>query len=742
MIKERDSTLIDSVASDYPQNPSGNRESNIRLKPSLVTKDIPLAPQLPTPPPQQSSPISPHEIVAGDLYSNLNDNGEGPSRKAMGKEPEEPKDFIHQARGRYKETLQAEKAASNDTDKLRLFLEFIEKECRLRGQIYESADPADLKRLARISSLISGPKSLEPISPGLGAFDDDGDVDMNTPLQDMFHKSARPASQWWSGVQNLTSASLPPQSAMSAYESRVAEEESSRGRTSSRWWESSGDGGSCSISENLAIRSDDNDSACGTSYPRRSRRLTKTPRQSLREIAELANTPRNSARVPNPNDPSGFMNSAAFPPDRKSHSDSRSRSRAPSTSRVRTRRRHNAKTSLDIAPLLTLLPSWPREYPAINNCHPRLDVFRDLVRTLNDLSPLTTLQTRFAESTGKSKEIFLEESERRRISQAERIQGLYSRGDLNYDEMERLNLDFEREEGKIHCESEEEDFKSFDAEVVTPAHRDLHERITAAGAAYADLVNLIKVRKPMVSEEEGPELLEYLTALKWIFDIRETLHQHVFEMLSQRNERYKSLIIAPLRHARDQGRLHSTTAFFAQDSATRLSEFNKSKVVRHEKFMEIIEEQVMLGVEEARSKFWETAPLVMECLEKIPVSLGEVVPIVPPEESVKHPEWIEQPMRYLERKIAVTEGAMRGLGVEEGEGLLCLLHGVKSALARAKSAVMDDGGREERRLTEDLKEKVGMIEEEWREGLGMILERVRRNVGIEMERIEPGRAEP
>jgi hypothetical protein len=122
----------------------------------------------------------------------------------------------------------------------------------------------------------------------------------------------------------------------------------------------------------------------------------------------------------------------------------------------------------------------------------------------------------------------------------------------------------------------------------------------------------------------------------------------------------------------------------------------------------------------------------MECLEKIPETLENVVPIVPPEESVEHPEWVEQPMLYLERKIAETEGAMRGLGVEDGEGLLCLLHGVKSALSRAKG----EGEVEERRLTEDLKEKVGMIEDEWREGLGGLLERVRGDVEREMERIE------
>lgn len=745
------------------------------VSPTLVTQDIARAPQLPTPPPQQSSPISPHDtpMAGGDaagFFSNLDDNEAGPSRKNMGKEPAEPGDFFHQSRRRYKEMLQAEGVAPTEADKLRVFLDFVERECRFRNQLYaDKANPTDVKRLTKISALLTAAaaaaaaqaENLTPVSPGRQGRgrggDGDGDVDMCSPPRET--RNDRPEAQWLG--QNLTAASFP-QSAMMAYEARIAEEESSRGRTSSRWWEMSRDGGgngSCSISESVAFRSDDNDSVYGTSYPRRSRRFSKkAPRQSLREIAELANTPRNSA--PGTGDAASYLHSAAFPPDRKAQSQSRSQTRAqsqshqlqsPSQSRARTpRRRPAVKTSLDIAPLLTLLPTWPREHPAVNNSHPRLDVFRDLVRTLNDLSQLSALQAQFREKAEQAQEAHGTQSQRRRISQAERIQGLYSRGDLHYDEMERLNLDFEREESRMRQEAAEAEFKAFDGDVVTPAHRDLHERITAATAAYADLVTLVKARSPGRAGADSdadaqPELLEYLTALKWIFDVRETLHQQVFDLLAQRNDRYRSLVLAPLRDARNSrdsldardpqgGRLETTTQFFNQDAAARRTEFDRAKVARYEQFMDFVEEQCSLGVEEARSRFWETAPLVMECLEKIPASLENVVPIVPPEEAVEHPEWVAQPMRYLERKVAETEGAMRGVGVEEGEGLLCLLHGVKTALSRARG----EGAEQERLLTEDLKEKVGMIEDEWTEGLGRILERVRAHVEHEMERLEPG----
>lgn len=742
LIKERDSALIEMSidgSQPSPTNTSYRWSGHLRRKPvspTLVTTEISRASQLPTPPPQQLSPVSPPGKGKTPFPVEKRDeslpgpSGSGPSRMLSrhGKEPAEPEDFYHLTRRRYKEMLQAESIASTETDKLRVFLDFIEKECRYRTPVYPHADPSDQKKLAKISALLSAQDETQtPPSP-----DADGDINMTGAPGD---RRSGGQGQWWG--QNLDAASFPSKS---AYEARIADEESSRGRTSSRWWETSKDGGSCSISESVAFRSDgDNDSVYGTSYPRRSRRFNKTPRQSLKEIAELVNTPRSSGTQVNGNanrDAASYLHSAAFPPDRKPSSRSRSRSQAPSASRPRPKRRPTVKTSLDIAPLLTLLPTWPREYPAVNNSHPRLEVFRDLVRTLNDISKITTLQTRFDESTEKTKDQFLTESQRRRISQAERIQGLYTRGDLHYDEMERLNLQFEHEESKIRYEAEEEDFNSFVKSVVEPAHRDLHERITAASAAYGDLMMLIKARNPMKTEEdEQPELLEYLTALKWIFDVRETLHQHSYDILASRNERYRNLTLAPLRDARDQAPLQQASAFFNKDALDRAAEFQKHKVQRYEKFMDFIEQQCSIGVEEARSRFWEIAPLIMECLEKIPEALENVVPIVPPEESVEHPEWVELPMRYLERKVAETEGAMRGLGLEEGEGLLCLLHGVKTALSRAKG----EGQEQERRLTEDLKEKVGMIEEEWQEGLGGLLEKIRGDVEREMERIDPGR---
>jgi hypothetical protein len=666
----------------------GNTVRRKHLSPSLITRDLPVSrSQLPTPP-----PMSP---------------GTGPSGlKGNGKQPEYAEvESIETTRRRYREVLLAEDTAKSESEKLRVFLDFVEKECRLRIMFYPAADPQDLQRLEAVAAAAKAgknPPMLTPVSPE--------DVDMVNA-----EKTPRAESTWWGF----------PESSVSAYEARIAEEESSRGRTSSRWWESAGSG-TCSSEKIVRSDGNDDDSVYGSAYPRRSKRYSKTKRQSLREIAEFVTTPRNST---NPNDPSSFMGSAMFPPDRKqsSVSVSRSRSRAPQR-----RRKTPVTTSLDIAPLLTLLPLWPKEYPSINNSHPTLSVFRNLVRTLNDLTPLTSLQSRFTAKLQSQQTAFTADSQRRRISQAERIQTLYSHGDVNFDEMERLNLDFESSESQIHHEAKEEEFHLYDREIVTPCHRDLHERISAATAAYADIVSLIR-GPPKEGECEPPELLEYLTALKWVFDVREMLHREVYALLTQRGERYKALLLE------SSDRRHSqTVSFFTADAQRRQEEFLTARLARYRQFADFIEGEVTRGVEESRSRFWEIAPLVMESCEKIPLEeLRNVTPIVPPEEYIDHPEWVEMPMRYLERKLTEAEGAMKGLGVEEGEGLLCLLHGVKSAVVRVRGEIEAvDMEAEERKLTGDLKEKVGMVEEEWRVGLGSTLEKVCANVKRELERRE------
>lgn len=184
--------------------------------------------------------------------------------------------------------------------------------------------------------------------------------------------------------------------------------------------------------------------------------------------------------------------------------------------------------------------------------------------------------------------------------------------------------------------------------------------------------------------------------------------------------------------------------FFRKDEATRVEKYDKDRNQRHTDFVAFVEMQVTRGVESARSQYWDIAPLVQESLEKIPESLSNVIPIVPPEDTYERtrrrgaPGDVEggdtaetkpqqqEPLLYLQRKMKFARDAIYTV-VEAQTELLCLLHDVKSR-----------GEVEEERLMKDLKEKVGMVEEEWNAGLGSLFETVQKRVDAEVERRELG----
>lgn len=363
--------------------------------------------------------------------------------------------FLGKTRRRYRDMLEAEDAALGDADKLRYFLIFLTKECETRMQMYpETVNTPDHHKLARITAILTGApepsSSLTPVSPK-------NDVDVESSEDDENHPR-----HWWGNPRN-------------SLERKIQDEESSRGRTSSRWWESSVD------TESHAVRSDGMDDGYSHGHGRRRKHRDKAPRASLKEIAESMSTPRTTG---NPMNAASYMGSAAYPPDRKAHSRSRSRSTAPYS---RTLSRRPVKTNLDIAPLLTLLPVYPREYPAVNNAHPTLEVFRNLVRTLNQVDVLKQLQDTFLAWQEQHKQSANEDATRRRNTQAERIATLYAAPPgrtVDYHAVEQLNVAFEANELQFRTEFLREEFDHFSKTVVETAHRDLHNRINAAGMLF------------------------------------------------------------------------------------------------------------------------------------------------------------------------------------------------------------------------------------------------------------------
>ncbi|KAG0124818.1 hypothetical protein HOY82DRAFT_633339 [Tuber indicum] len=695
--------------------------------------------QLPTPPPgvERDSKFRP---VSHLLH--LPNAGGQLQPPLIEEEEEELNAFYLSAMERHRKMIRLEATASTDEERVGLWLDFVLNECKLRKERYSRAVGKMGSSLAtRLGSAFSEEtrQNLSPISPIMKGMDGE-DVEMENTQEGR----GRPETQWWG--QHLNSDSFDNGNpAGTALEARIRDEESSRGRTSSRWWEASAEGGS--VSDHLAVRSDGmGDDEFGMA--RSSHRYTRTPRASLREIAEHVTTPRNSQF---PSDPAGYVGSSAYPPDRKTMSMSRSRSRpAHSQSRTRTPVRP-VKTNLDIAPLLTLLPPYPRVYPAVNNAHPQLAVFRNLVRTLNDLSSITEIKADFNAASSTRKETFTIESLKRRNQHSEYIQSLYNTPSgnktqkrLSFDQLETLNTDFQNRENVLTEESLKSEFDLFQSQVVDAVHTELQERISAASAAYNDLAAEIiaNADNPLGGQEEGgdqvPELLEKLTCLKWVFDVREQLHREVFDLLSERNRRYKEVVITPFFASRLADKIREAEDFFTTDENARRLKADKESLSRYEGFLDLVENQVVKGVEKQISVFWEVAPLIMECFEKIPTDLTNVHPIVPPEEYHENPAYLREPLRYLHSKIEMAEKSIYQF-VEGQTNLLCLLHEVKTLSMVAGWKVRLPGpensriqeerrGKEEAVLTEDLKEKVKMLESEWRESLGNLLEEVRGRV--------------
>ncbi|KAL7266400.1 hypothetical protein RUND412_011055 [Rhizina undulata] len=622
--------------------------------------------------------------------------------------PTPPPQEFENGTARWREMERKTRDARTEDEKLGVWISFLVEESEHRCSTFSAArDKVAVLRTMIQALKFDGERQIVPLSP-------DGDVVMMEHETDTGRR--RPETQWWG--QDLTASSFDKDLG-----ARIRDEESSRGRPSSRWWEASNEG--ASISDHV-VRSD------GMGDDEFRHRYSRTPRASLREIAEhVAAAPRNGNNgTGNQNDPASYLGSAEYPPDRKSMSRSRSRPATIQRSATATAQRTRVRTSLDIAPLLTLVPG-PKEYPAVNNAHPTLAVFRNLVRTLNDLTPMTTLKSNFTTNSNAAKESASLESLKRRNAHLESVSRLLREGKIGYDQLNALNSRLECRENEFLLQVLRREFEQYQKEVVDPAHTDLTERINAASAAYADLEREIveSQRNPPRREQEGeevPELLEKLTCLKWLFEVREQLHREIFELLSDRNSRYRTLVLTPHFQAQQAEKIREKSLLLDRESAGFKLTTARESLKRYKAFLNTIEANVTKGVEAQMSSFWDMAPLLSECCEKIPNDLTNVVPLVPPEEFHDNPQWLRQPLGYLEAKLSAAEKGSWGF-VEVQTNLLCLLHEVKTACAGARWRLVEaegdvegredagfkeecDRGRqeEEGKLTEDLKGDGGM----------------------------------
>lgn len=322
-----------------------------------------------------------------------------------------------------------------------------------------------------------------------------------------------------------------------------------------------------------------------------------------------------------------------------------------------------------------------------------------------------------------------------------------SAGNMSYAEAAAIEADTQASENAKAKELEKQDFDRFQNAVVMPLNELLTGRIAQATSLFDELRSRLFVEtqapNPNMPQEEGdeqPELLEKLTLLKWIFEAREMLHREIYDLLSDRNNRYKEMVMTPYRLSGNEEKLRTAEAFFVDDATKRRTAFATELLQRTCEFRGVVEENVVRGVDMQLNAFWDLAPPLKRLLDKIPASVDEHFRIqVPAAEYEESPSYHDHPLQYLFSLLLHAEKSTYQF-IESQTNLLCLLHEVKEAAASARAKVGEAEGRDARavegereaeqtRLTDDLKEKVRVVQDSWEGALGEAMRGVKERVG-------------
>ncbi|KAF2471845.1 uncharacterized protein BDR25DRAFT_260424 [Lindgomyces ingoldianus] len=674
---------------------------------------------------------------------------------------------------RHRRFIEKEIAAQTDQDRLELFAEFIVAESRLRRDRYSAAfdtmacDILDLTRdLWRSYNSSTGRRSATPsaqsVSVPSGRRSQASTVGESPDTRfsnSMPTTAASPASS----VTNFT-PHTEPNSPSSATSQRGREQawnnnyqpclspipsmamstvpdEDSRGRSASRWWEASTDRASSGHGSRRLARSKRESKYMG---------LPKEARESLQwedQASPAYPTGSSNQQTYGPNE---------YPPEKVGTDEEGQRSSSQSyqyypSSVPATPDPHKQ----DVSRLVTLPPPYPRHHPAVNNNHPDLASIRNNLRTLSELEEVKITKEGFNEKTGTRREQESTSLADRRKELHYNIQGNVRNGIMSFADAAKAEADFEALENKRAQDLVQNIFDTFQTEVANPLHALFCERITKVTASMdylkVRLSNDAQVSNPNQTQEEGdeqPELLEMLTLLKWLFEAREQLYKEMFELEDERNDLYRDIIVLPYIQTKNEQKVKEATAFFQRDAQDRKVVFEKEILKRYEDLMNVIEANVTRGVEAQLSAFWDIAPGLLTIVQKVPQRLNGFDILIPPQEYEENPAYHDFPMQYLYSLLAHA-GRSAYQFIESQINLLCLLHEVKTGVMTAGSRLLEtqrilegeDGSSvdnemrairqdEEARLTDDLKDKVGLVESQWGEALGKGLEDCKTRVEV------------
>ncbi|KAH7151827.1 hypothetical protein B0J13DRAFT_657992 [Dactylonectria estremocensis] len=647
-----------------------------------------------------------------------------------------------------------EATAPMDADRVCMFADFIVNESRIRRERYSGAigvmgsEIFDLTRdlfrpmvaVGRRESNASQdeftPDSSEPTRSHRGSIGSNHRPESNS--QSNPSSAGMPVSP--SGVAanvNWTSnymPSLSPILSMSVSDNH--ENGSSRGRPPSRWWEADSQGEPARLE--------------------RSKRESKYMGVSKTQWAECDQNSTSHG------DASEQGSASDYPPEKTGWHDQSEPSLTPQPGTFP----HNSigsspvstvnRDHFDVSRLVTMPPPYPRHYPAVNNNHPQLTSIRTEVRSLSNLSEITASKEKFTTDSSKRRDQFSKAAVERQTALRTNLQQEINSGNISYADAAAIESDSQKSEVGQKKELEKSEYELFQTQVVVPLNELLTDRIKRATDLFDDVSRRLfdnEQNDADMPQEEGddrPELLEKLTLLKWIFEARESLHRANYDLLSDRNGRYCEVVMTPYRLSGNDEKLKSAEAFFAEDSARREYAFANEVLDRARDFRAVVEKAVERGVAIQLSAFWDIAPPLCGLLDNIPLDLEGFNIQIPAAEFEENPAYHLYPMQYLFSLLLHAEKSTYQF-IESHTNLLCLLHEVKEAVVHAKCKVLatqtaDADGTpisaeerdaraqhmrqaEDRRLTEDLKEKVRVVRDQWKSALGENLTHVKQRLG-------------
>lgn len=683
--------------------------------------------------------------------------------------PENPRAFAVRAIERHRLFAEREASASSDSERLEIFVQYMKAESRIRREQYakvfeeeEVSIPELMQGLFEQQAqrpsgeLLHDPPAVdqanhtrESRTSSMSDSANESDLRRSSSVASRAHESPisattdcssqnRPESSWWNDYVPC----LSPIASMSIVTGQDHDEMGSRGRASSRWWEDKS--GESAAGDAFRVLKKSKRESKYMGLPKEARDspalfeiTTSRPSNHLPTYSEGASEAVRLAPNEYPPEKAGWhQQSSPLPPPPPHPPTPLS---APFTPDPR---------KLDISRFVTLPPPYPRHHPAVNNCHPDLASVRAVVRSLHETERVDAIRSSYTTQIGEKRKRADSWCQHQRSLHDQDMRFRMDHEELSQEEFDRAESEISAKIRRSEKEIAQTEFDLFQSVVVSPLHALFTERIAEANSTIEALSSRLfsdaQKHSPNLPQEEGdeePELLEKLTQLKWLFEARESLHRKTYDLLSERNDKYRTIVLLPYQQSSNREKCVEAEQFFASDAQERRATFEDEISSRFDAFLTVIETNVTRGVEVQLSAFWDIAPPLHRVLTRVPQNLQGFEVQIPADEYTENPDYYDHPLQYLYSLLTHAQKSTYQF-IESQINLLCLLHEIKNAAMNTRyqaqerkaqhheawAGLGDGRRREEARLTEDLKDKVGVIERLWEEALGEELMAVRERV--------------